>query len=197
MKRFNFIHCKIRNLAKIASLAFVGYAALSTIAYAAASSPANFNDNNELIQPEGYRQWVHVGTQVTPNDMNNGKAEVPEFHNVYIDPESFAYWKKTGEFRDGTMVVKELLNVGTKKALTGNGYFMGTFTGLEAAVKDSKRFPDEPGHWAYFMYGMKYPLPDKVAAKPTNECNICHQNNAKDDWVFTQYYPTLRAAKPK
>lgn len=197
MKRFNFTRRKIRNLGKIASLAFVGYAALSTIAYAQASSPANFNDNNELIQPKNYRQWVHVGTQVTPNDMNNGKAEVPEFHNVYIDPESFAYWKKTGKFRDGTMLVKELLNVGTKKALTGNGYFMGTFTGLEAAVKDSKRFPDEPGHWAYFMYGMKYPLPNKAAAKPTNECNICHQNNAKDDWVFTQYYPTLRAAKPK
>jgi hypothetical protein len=196
MKQFNSIHHKAGTLGKVISLVFVAYAALSTIAYAADSSPANFNDNNELLRPEGYREWVHVGTQVTPNDMNNGKAIVPEFHNVYIDPESFTHWKKTGRFRDGTMVVKELLSVGAKKALTGNGYFMGEFTGLEAAVKDSKRFPNEPGNWAYFMYGMKYPLPDKATAKPTSECNVCHQDNAKNDWVFTQYYPTLQAAKP-
>src|SRR5699024_3495874 len=98
-----FTHFKIKNIIKISNLFLVGYVALSTAAYAADSFPANFNDNDELIQPEGYRQWVHVGTQVTPNDMNNGKAEVPEFHNVYIDPESFTYWKKTGKFRDGTM----------------------------------------------------------------------------------------------
>ncbi|MGI9534800.1 MAG: cytochrome P460 family protein, partial [Thermodesulfobacteriota bacterium] len=24
----------------------------------------------------------------------------------------------------------------------------------------------------------------------------CHQAAAADDWVFTQYYPVLRAAKP-
>jgi hypothetical protein len=39
----------------------------------------------------------------------------------------------------------------------------------------------------------------KVTAKafPTADCNVCHQSNAKDDWVFTQFYPVLRAAKAK
>jgi hypothetical protein len=197
MKYFNLTHNTAQHRRIIISFGFcIGYLALNGMAYAAGSSPANFNVMNELLRPEGYREWVYVGTPVTPNDMNDGKAIVPEFHNIYIDPESFSHWKKTGEFRDGTMVVKELLSVGDKKALTGNGYFMGEFTGLEAAVKDSKRFPDEPGNWAYFMYGMKYPLPAKAAPEPTAECNACHQANAKDDWVFTQYYPVLRAAKP-
>lgn len=197
MKQSDSKRHKIQYLRKVASFAFVGYVALNTLAYAADSSPALFNVNNELLQPKDYREWVYVGTPVTPNDMNDGKAIVPEFHNIYINPEGFAHWKKTGEFPDGTMVVKELLSVGAKKALTGNGYFMGEFTGLEAAVKDSKRFPDEPGNWAYFMFGMEYPLARKAAPKPTAECNSCHEANAKDDWVFTQYYPVLQAAKPK
>ena len=31
----------------------------------------------------------------------------------------------------------------------------------------------------------------------TAACNQCHQDNAqKDDWVFSQDYPVLRAAAP-
>lgn len=195
MKHFDSSCRETKKLWIMAS--FASYIALAATVSAADSSPANFNEKGELLKPEGYREWVYVGTPVTPNDMNGGKAEVPEFHNIYIDPESFKHWKKTGEFRDGTMVVKELVSVGATKALTGNGYFMGKFTGLEAAVKDSKRFSEEPGNWAYFMFGMKYPLADKATAKPATECNACHEANAKDDWVFTQYYPVLRAAKPE
>ena len=36
--------------------------------------------------PVSFRKWVYVGTPVTPNDMNDGKANFPEFHNVYMDP---------------------------------------------------------------------------------------------------------------
>jgi len=117
---------------------------------------------------------------------------------VYIDPESFAQYRKTGEFRDGTVLIKELSSVGSKKkAASGNGYFQGDITGLDITIKDSKRFKDEPGSWAYFSFGHKYPLKNEAAKNPTSACNQCHQNNAKQDWVFTQYYPVLRAAAPK
>ena len=52
-----------------------------------------------------------------------------QFHNVYIDPESWAFWKKTGEFREGTILMKELVSVGSKSAVSGNGYFQGDFIG--------------------------------------------------------------------
>lgn len=197
MKHFDSSRCRAKNLRMLISFALAGCVMFTMPASAADSSPARFNEEGELLKPEGYREWIHIGTQVTPNDMNGGKADAPEFHSVYIDPKSFKHWKKTGEFRNGTMIVKELLSVGTKKAPTGNGYFMGEYTGLEAVIKDSERFADEPGNWAYFMFGMEYPLSDTAAAKPTAECNACHQANAKYDWVFTQYYPVLRAAKPK
>ena len=69
-----------------------------------------------------------------------------------------------------------------------------TSRGLEASIKDSKRFKDEPGNWAYFSFGHKYPLKAEAAKNAASACNQCHQDNAKKDWVFSQYYPVLRAA---
>ena len=137
-----------------------------------------------------------VGTPLTPNDLNAGAAPFPEFHAVYIDPVSYEVYKKTGEFREGTILMKELISVGSKQAVSGAGYFMGDFIGLEATIKSSKHFPDEPGNWAYFSFTNEECPLEKVAA-PINKvvCNACHEQNAQDDFVFTQYYPVLGAAK--
>jgi len=160
-------------------------------------SAAVFEKDGSLKRPTGYREWIYVGTPLTPNDMNDGKAAFPEFHNVYIDPASWAYWKKNGEFRDGTILVKELVSVGSKSAASGKGYFEGEFLGLEATVKDSKHFASAPGNWAYFRFtnddykGLK----SNATAQPVASCSSCHQPNAQQDFVFTQYYPVLRAGK--
>jgi hypothetical protein len=150
-----------------------------------------------LERPVGYREWVYVGTPVTPNDMNDGKAAFPEHHNVYMDPASWDHWKESGEFRDGAILVKELVSVGSKIAVSGKGYFQGEYIGLEAAVKSKQHFPQEPGNWAYFSFS----TPDHQSLKttgdafPTAACNACHEGAAADDFVFTQYYPVLRAGK--
>jgi hypothetical protein len=158
---------------------------------------AKFTAIGELMMPQKYRHWVFVGSPVTPNDMNYGKAAFPEFHHVYIDPVSFASYQKTGKFPNGTVFVKELATVGSKAAVSGNGYFPGEFIGVAAAVKDGKRFTKEPGHWAYFSFmGDDGKALAADAPQATAGCNVCHQQNAAEDWVFTQFYPVLRAAKP-
>jgi hypothetical protein len=175
------------------------------------NSAATFDSEGNLLRPEGYREWVFIGTPLTPNDMNNGKAPFPEFHAVYIDPASWAHYKTTGTFRDGTVLMKELISVGSKQATSGVGYFMGEYLGLEAAVKSKARFPDEPGNWAYHSFTTPgspmegdemreqihagAPLTDKANAFPTAVCASCHQASAAEDMVFTQFYPVLRAAK--
>ncbi len=157
-----------------------------------------FDKSGNLLQPKGYREWVFVGSPLTPNDMNNGKAAFPEFHHVYIPHEQFKVYKNTGAFPDGTILVKELLSVGKKQAPSGKGYFNGDFIGLEATVKDTKRYKNEPGNWAYFSFTTPIGQPHNKTAKamPKTKCNFCHQAFAKDDWVFTQYYPVLKDAKP-
>jgi hypothetical protein len=163
---------------------------------AQADQPYSFKDG-VLERPTGYREWVYVGTPVTPNDMNNGKAAFPEHHNVYIDPGSWSHWKKTGQFRDGTILIKELVSVGSKAAVSGQGYFQGEFIGLEATIKSKSHFPKEPGHWAYFSFsGADHKtLAATAKAFPAAACNACHENAAADDFVFTQYYPVLTAGK--
>jgi hypothetical protein len=181
----------------------VGIAGLSYVLAASAAPPGGttaaveFTPDGKMKRPDGYRNWVYVGAVVTPNDLNDGEAAFPEFHSVYMDPESFAHYEKTGEFRDGTVMIKELIGVGAKEATSGKGYFMGEFRGLEASIKDSKRFKDEPGSWAYFSFGHKYPLKAEVAKNTAASCNACHQTSAAKDYVFSQYYPVLRAAAPR
>jgi hypothetical protein len=181
----------------------VGIAGLSYVLAASAAPPGGttaaveFTPDGKLKRPVGYRKWVYVGTPLTPNDLNDGEASFPEFHSVYMDPESFAHYEKTGEFRDGTVMIKELITVGSKEATSGKGYFMGDFRGLEASIKDSKRFKDEPGNWAYFSFGHKYPLKAEATKQAAASCNACHQTSAAKDDVFSQYYPVLRAAAPR
>ncbi|MBY0461104.1 MAG: cytochrome P460 family protein [Gemmataceae bacterium] len=189
-------------VAAVGVLAFVLWTAVRPSVAAAADKPADkpmveFTEDGKLKQPTGYRKWPFIGTPVTPNDLNGGDAAFPEFHIVYVDPDSFAHYEKTGEFRDGTVIVKELTSVGGKEATSGKGYFMGEYSGLETAIKDAKRFKDEPGNWGYFSFGHKLPLKETAALNAAASCNDCHQKNAKQDYVFTQYYPVLRAAAPK
>jgi len=189
---------------KIISKLALGYSLLLGITAVLISNSAYAEEyftinNGELERPTGFREWIYVGTPVTPNDLNDGKAAFPEHHNVYIDPKSWAHWKKTSEFRDGTILMKELVSVGSKSGVSGNGYFQGDFIGLEATIKSKKHFPNEPGNWSYFSFSNADLKTLKKSAKafPTASCNACHAGAAADDWVFTQYYPVLRGGKGK
>ena len=157
---------------------------------------AHFTNDGKLLRPEGWREWIFVGSPVTPNSLNGGEASFPEFHSVYMDPKSWAHWKETGKFREGTMFAKELSSVGDTAATSGVGFFNGENQGFEIAYKNTRKFSKEPGGWVYFTYGHHAePYEDAVAHMPTAACAACHTAAAADDMVFTQYYPILRGAK--
>ena len=147
--------------------------------------------------PDGWRKWVFIGAPLTPNSLNAGQAYLPEFKNVYVDPASFEVWEKTGQFRDGTVVVKELVSVGSTEDITGRGFFQGDFIGMEVAVKDPTRFPKKANGWGFFSFG-KPPYAKKVKSiDGTGEldCAGCHAE-ADQDMIFTRFYPVLKAARP-
>ncbi len=166
---------------------------------------ASFNEDGSVNQPTGWREWVFIGAPLTPNALNGGEAPFPEFHNVYIEPSAYAVYSETGTFPEGTQIAKELTTVrknnnaenGSSQEVSGVGYFQGEFSGLELTVKDNERFKDEPGGWAYFSFGHKPDYEKTASAMPTDSCNACHAASAEDDFVFTQFYPVLRDAKPE
>ena len=171
----------------------------------AAVNHPSFADDGAVIAPTDYRKWIYVGTPLTPNALNDGEAPFPEFHNVYVEPSAFEHYQKTGEWADGTQIAKELVllregadcsaETGACFEVSGNGYFQGEFAGLELTVKDTNRFADEPGGWVYYSFGHQSPpYAETAEAFPADACNACHEANADTDFVFTQFYPVLRAA---
>jgi len=166
-------------------------------------SPAVFNADGTLQLPTGFRKWVFVGAPLTPNGLNNGKANFPEYHHVYIEQKNVDAYLKTGEFPEGTVIVKELTRVldpespdGSRKEPSGRGYFNGAYNGIDLSIKDSKRFAKTNG-WGFFTFG-HHPLPyEKAAAeRPASDCAGCHiANVASTDMTWIQFYPLLRDKK--
>jgi len=171
-----------------------------SVAAESPQSTAVFDSDGKMKLPTGYRAWVFVGAPLTPNGLNNGKANFPEYHHVYVEKKNVDAYLKTGEFPEGTVIVKELTRVlnpdfpdGSRKEPSGRGYFNGEFNGIDVSVKDSKRFAETNG-WGYFTFG-HHPLPyDKTAAeKAVAECAGCHLANvASTDMTWIQFYPLLR-----
>ncbi|MEO9970179.1 MAG: cytochrome P460 family protein [Hyphomonadaceae bacterium] len=165
---------------------------------------ANFTADGAAERPANWRRWVFVGSPLTPHGLNGGAAPFPEFHNVYVEPTAFRHYQATGKWPQGTQIAKELVLVrsndnaenGSTAEVSGVGYQQGEFQGLELAVKDSSRFGNMPGGWAYFSFGHQ-PEPYNASAEafPAEACNACHAASADTDFVFTQFYPVIRAAR--
>lgn len=115
-----------------------------------------------------------------------------EFHDVYIRPESYAEYARTGKFPEKTVLVLAVYPPEDKVSPAKAGYFEGDLEGMAAAVKDHERFPEG---WAYFNFGESGGLKEKASANPKQMCFSCHQQHAADDNVFVQFYPILRPIK--
>jgi hypothetical protein len=159
--------------------------------------PPKYTASGDLILPENFHEWVYVGSPLTPNALNDGKANFPEYHNVYIEPCSYAMYKKTNAFPDGTIFFKELQLTlpqqnpdGSRTEPSGRGYFPGPWNGADVTVKDSKRYADTGG-WGYYNFNHHEPKAPTATVKAKGECAFCHIASAKKDEVWTQFYPLL------
>jgi Cytochrome P460 len=159
-----------------------------------------YTASGELILPKNniWRDWFYVGSPVTPNALNGGKASFPEFHNVYINPEAYAIYQRTNAFPEGTVMFKELQLTlppaenpdGSRTEPSGRGYFPGPFNGADVTVKDSKRFA-ATGGWGYFDFNHFEPKAPTAKVQDRDKCAFCHIASAKKDEVWTQFYPSL------
>jgi len=196
-----------RLLVIVVGLGLAGSAAYIVLAKPVAAaqseqSSAVFEPDGKLKLPDPptFRRWVFVGAPLTPNGLNNGKANFPEYHHVYIEQKNIDAYLKTGQFPEGTIIVKELTRVlkptfpdGSRTEPSGRGYFNGEYNGIDVTVKDSKRFAKTNG-WGFFTFG-HHPLPYAQSAEetPASECASCHQTFvAKTDMTWVQFYPLLR-----
>jgi hypothetical protein len=195
----------------LTATALVVVFAITTLAAVVSLTPTNkpndaahyvpqYNSAGEMILPPNniWREWVFVGSPLTPNALNGGKANFPEYHNVYIQPWAYEEYKKTNKFPDGTIMFKELQLTlgpaqnpdGSQIEPSGRGYFPGAFNGADVSVKDSKRFA-ATDNWAYFDFNHFEPKAPTAKVEAKSDCQFCHIANAKKDEVWTQFYRLL------
>jgi hypothetical protein len=160
-------------------------------------SRARFEGKDTLLRPEGYREWVFVGSSLGLRydaEAKKGDRLAETFKNVYINPESYRAFRKTGEFPEGTVTVLEVFSKEEKREPGLQGSFAKKRVSLAASVKDSRRFADG---WAYYSFdGPGGTLKDKAVPHAREACWSCHHEKGGVDHVFTQFYPILNNARP-
>lgn len=149
-----------------------------------------YDSQGALLRPEHFETWVFVGSSTgltyEPGIEGRGRGE---FHDVYIRPESYREYLRTGKFPEKTVLVLALYPPEAKVSPATGGYFEGELEGMAAAVKDHQHSSDG---WAYFNFGRVPDLQAKAMANPRQNCYACHSQHGADDNVFVQFYPILR-----
>lgn len=167
---------------------------------------AEFVDDTTVRLPEGYRDWTAVGLVILPpgsTTILTGKVvEENQIFLTYAEPSALAAYRASGEWPDGTQLLKELtINDIDSIECNADDYCAKSriseaeFFGVGYMVKDADRFPDAPGHWGYFGFGPVdgTPYPETTHLRPVAECASCHiANRADSDYVFSDQHIRLQ-----
>lgn len=190
--------------ALVAGCAWEGDKAQSTSpGLPAPGATLDFNGQGEAALPKGYRGWVHAYTSwesIATTILDGTVTKTPELHSVYVEPSAYRVFMKTGTWPEGSLMVKEFSTTSTDpkdcsgppaytcKFGDGTVIFPQEHTGIGVMLKDNKRYPSEPGGWAYFSYGHQPPPYQRVSpARSRAQCAQCHIDNVgpKHDFVWS------------
>jgi hypothetical protein len=171
-------------LALVIGIAVVGSSS-SRPAPRLANEPT-YTSDGQMRLPANYREWVYLSTGF---DMSYSAAMSMDHHmfdNVFVNPEAYQVFQKTGSWPDKTMMVLEVRGAQSKGSINQAGQFQtGDTMGIEVHVKDESRFK---GNWAFFGFDGS----DTAKMTPTSaSCYSCHAGHAAVDTTFVQFYPTL------
>jgi hypothetical protein len=137
--------------------------------------------------PSDYREWIYLSsgmdmTYNTPAGAGLGQEHGSVFDNVFVNPEAYRAFKRSGTWPDNATFILE--NRAGEGAVSINkaGKTQGlAVTGLEIHQKRNDV-------WAFYVRnkdGTEHLVP-----RPAS-CYTCHEAHGAVDTTFTQFYPTL------
>jgi hypothetical protein len=154
-----------------------------------------YTESGRLVRPEGYREWMFVGANLGMGYTEGQAKPRTTYHNIYMQREAYQAYKTRGKFPDKTMLVMEVMSMGTNASINKQGSFADKLIGVEVSVKDESRFAQDK--WAYFNFiGEKDKQLADSAPFRKQQCWNCHNEHAAVDNVFVQFYPALRDLRP-
>ncbi len=167
-------------------------ALMATASVASAADLPTYTPENQMNLPVNYREWVFLTASVDLNyDEPIPGAALLGRHsmldNVFVNPEAYQAFMKTGTWPDKTIMVKENRMAESAGSISKAGKYQGAVMSMELHVKDEAKFP---GKWAFFVSDGK--APGKIMPQ-TASCFTCHGDHGAVDTTFVQFYPTLMA----
>jgi hypothetical protein len=144
------------------------------------NSVAVFAGSGTLVRPDGYRDWISIGSSTGTGDAL-GPHTPANAHHAYIDRSAYREFSETGKFPEGAVLMLEIFGASGKQPIA-----------LTASVKDSKF----DGGWGYFDFtNSDGTIADKAQSiLDKSSCRSCHEERARFDHVFTQFHPVLKTA---
>src|SRR5690242_6691445 len=113
-------------------------------------SAPRYTSDGQLKRPSDYRQWIYLSSGFDMSySTDSGMRDHHMFDNVFVNPEAYQAFQKTGTWPDKTMLVLEVRGAEGRGSINQKGNYQGTLMGMEVHVRDESRFP---GKWAFFGF---------------------------------------------
>lgn len=154
--------------------------------FGAALAAPQYSGNDRMAVPPDYRDWVFLTSSLDLNYRTAGPAQRHVLDNVFVNPDAYKMFLRTGSWPDQTVLVKENRFAELAGTLSKSGRFQTGVKNLEIHVKDQARFP---GGWAFFV-SSDGKAAGQLKSQSAN-CYSCHRDHGAVDTTFVQFYPTL------
>lgn len=179
---------------------FAGFAAATVMAQEETPRPQGGEGAAaEMIKPDGaivmtnqnyQREWTMLG--IWAHLKGEG---VEQFNVVYTQPETVASYRETGEFPEGSVLIKELRQAVTAgesgEAVSSLGALTGWFVLIKPPRSGGPQGPLWGDGWGWAKFNANTP-DATITENYKTDCIQCHLPVESTDWVHVQGYPAIR-----
>ena len=159
---------------------------LACVALVAGTAGAIEYNDAKMKLPQDYRQWVFLTSGMGMSYVTGAEAAAnPRFDNIFVNPEAYQAFVKTGTWPDKTVLILESRASDSVVSINKSGRVQTRLAGIEAHVKDASH-----GGWAFYSFGGDG-RQEATAIPKTATCYSCHEQNGAVDTTFVQFYSTL------
>lgn len=164
----------------------------STDANITPGTSPEYTRDGQLKLPNHYPEWIYLSSDFHPASQSAEmqKDGHDKFLNVFVSPQAYGAFLRTGTWPDKTLLVVEMRTAESVSMNNQTGQVQGSPGGIAVHVKGEARFA---GKWGL----LRFPWREDLQDDPANRYNR-HTARGAVYSTFIQFYPTLQpVAKSK
>lgn len=139
----------------------------------------------QVPYPDGYWRWTRVESGLNrPENPDSNSKNTDGIHHTYANDKAMAALEENQgrHFPDGSIIVRDLLEVQTKEGVTTEG----PRRHVTVMHKDSRRFSDTGG-WGFEVFRKDSHTDRAIWPNAKTKCFDCHAGQKEKDYVFGSF----------